>query len=175
MGCSPNHILFPDSDKPITQPLPSKKFTSESLTFQYPGYLYEKNLSNGSVLFTATNLNPEESLNNLSYYDLQELVIINVVKKIQTQKMDTDEFIKSSINEIKQLGKVEFITRDKILKDGIFVLEYILASPQIELHLKQYFYCYEGDSYVVTISTPAKNWSKINEVTDTLEKSLSFA
>lgn len=164
MGC--------DSDKPTQAPL--KEFTSDFLTFQYPGYLYEKKQANGNVIFTANNLDPEESINNLSYYDLQELITLNAIRKIQSQPMDTKEFLQASIDDIKQLGKVEFITKGKTLKNGILVLEYILASPYTSLHLKQYFYCQQGDTYVVTISTPAENWSKVTEITNILERSLNF-
>ena len=173
MGCSPTIGLFPKSDKPST-PSTLKKFTSDFLTFQYPGYLYEKKPTHGNVIFTATNLDPEESLNNLTYYDLQGLIIINVIQKIQTKHMDAGELLRASIEEVKQLGKVEFISKDTPLKDGTPVLEYILTSPQTSLHLKQYFYCHEGEGYVVTISTPTENWSTISDALNILEKSLTL-
>lgn len=154
---------------------PTKTFESPSLSFDYPGNLFEKTSTNGNIIFMATTLDPAEDQNNLTYYDLQELVVLNVIQKIEPQVSNIEQLRQKNLRDIQQLGKVSIISGNRLLQKDTPVLEYTLNSPQGSFHIKQYLhYTKNGDTLVVSLSTPQDNWHNITDVVKTVEKSLHF-
>lgn len=170
-GCSQ------ETSSTITQnkTLPTKSFTYPSLSFNYPGNLFEKTPTNGQIIFAATTLDPAENPNNITYYDLQELIVLNVIKKIEPQVLNVEQLRQANLKDIQHLGKVKIISDKEFLHKDIPVLEYILTIPQGSFHFKQFLhYTKNGDSLVVSLSTPEDNWHNITAVVTTIEKSLHF-
>lgn len=123
----------------------------------------------------ATSLDPAEDQNNLTYYDLQELVVLNVVQKIEPQVLNPEQLRQTNLRDVQQLGKVAIISDNKLLQTDTPILEYTLSSPQGSFHIKQYLHCTKNsDTLVVSLSTPGDNWHNITDVVKTLENSLHF-
>lgn len=169
-GCSPGS----KSSSTLEQAPPRQSFQCPALSFDYPGTLFPKHSTNGQVIFQATSLDPADGPNNLTHYDLQELIILNVVQKFQSDAPNTIELQQANLRDLEQLGNITLISTAERLQDDIPILEYILSSPQGSLHMKQYFHCSGGDIFTITISTPEDNWTNISDTVETLERTLEF-
>ncbi|AEF94278.1 hypothetical protein Desca_1422 [Desulfotomaculum nigrificans CO-1-SRB] len=170
LGCSNTRMTSSE----VSEEIKPKKYDTPAIEFLYPANLFPKPSANGNVIFCATSIDPDENINNLTYNELRDLIVINVVQKHANRPINSEELRKIGMEDIKELGRVEFIDTKTLLQDNIPVLEFIVSNPQTSLHMKQYFHANEGEEYVISISTSRENWPYINSTIAMFEKSIKF-